>query len=170
MELGEVLRALAGKDHLTKGEFLVLVLAALVESALLSITVVLTFLASPRLETLIALLAASLVFIPLHELFHAAAARLLGSRVAVKPLRRYFSVMALFLDPLPLWRAALVYLAPLLATPLLLLTQLPGLPSPFTALLWAAMATGDAVALLAILAERPRAVVCTPDGRVLPIR
>ena len=118
----------------------------------------LTLLASPSLETLIALLAAPLVFIPLHELLHAAVAQLLGSRVAVRFLPRYLGITTLFLDPLPLWRAALVYLAPLLER---LRPEVEGLLGcrvarlePFKAMV---SESGDAVAEYLAVLEGPMA-------------
>ena len=116
-----------------------------------------------------------LALIPLHELLHAVAARLLGSRVAVRFLPRYLGITVPFLDPLPLRRAALVYLAPLLATPLasalvaLLLQalQIPSPPIPHIALVWLAAWASDAVTLLQLLALGSREVFCTPDGRTM---
>jgi len=114
-----------------------------------------------------ALVAAALIFALPHELLHAAAARAFGSRVA---LRRFsLGFQTLFLDPLPLREAALTYLAPLLATPALLPLQLAGLPGVY-AVLWASMCAGDVTALLALLAEKPKAVACTPEGRALALR
>ena len=110
---------------------------------------------------------ASLVFAVLHELLHAVAARAFGSRVAVRGFSLGFQT--LFLDSLPLREAALTYLAPLLATPALLPLQLASLPGVYAAL-WASMCAGDVAALLALLAEKPKAVVCTPDGRALALR
>ncbi len=122
---------------------------------------------SAFVQTVATVAIASLAFAVLHELLHAAAAKAFGSRVAVR--RFSLGFQTLFLDPLPLREAALTYLAPLLATPVLLPLQLAGLPGVYAAL-WALMCAGDVVALLALLAEKPKAVVCTPEGRALALR
>ncbi len=111
--------------------------------------------------------AATLAFAFLHELLHAAAARALGSRAAVRVFSLGFQT--LFLDPLPPWKTALVYLAPLLATPIPLALQAAGLPRVYAAL-WVSLCAGDAAALPWRLSERARAFVCTPDGRVMALR
>jgi len=115
----------------------------------------------------VALVAAALIFTLPHELLHAAVARAFGSRVTVR--RFSLGFQTLFLDPLPLREAALTYLAPLLATPALLPLQLAGLPGVYVAL-WASMCAGDVAALLVLLAEKPEAVACAPEGRALALR
>ncbi len=93
-----------------------------------------------------------------HELLHALAARALGSGVLIRASR--LALYTCFTDPLTLPKASAVYLAPLLATPLLLAL---GLPQPL-AELWALGCVGDLVALSLVAAKRPLAVRCPADG------
>jgi len=112
--------------------------------------------------------AAAIPFIVgLHELLHVATVRALGSRAAVKVFPLGFQT--LFLDPLPLRKAALVYLAPLLVAPAPLALQAASLPWIY-AILWVAQCFGDAIALCFRLSEKAEALVCTLDGRVIALR
>lgn len=129
-------------------------------------------------QFIISMVTIFIVFIPLHELLHAVVAWLLGSRVSIRFLRRYLAITTLFLDPLPLWKFALVYMAPVLGTYLatILTTQLLQLlrfisPSCFCiALLWLAMSASDATSLLQLWVKKPRAVACTLDGSLKILR
>lgn len=101
------------------------------------------------------------VYSLIHEMLHLLAAKALGSRAYVKASRLGLHVC--FVDPLPLLKAAAVYLAPLLATPFLLPLATLG---PACVELWALLCVGDLIVLPFIVAKRPLAVRCPVSGEL----